>query len=54
MVCKVKTSAEILLIYSTHLVMTANKILAADTQHKCAKNCPSWNVQLKFVPPHMV
>jgi hypothetical protein len=49
-VSQVETSPEIL-SYRAYLVMTAHKMLAADTRYKGAKKITlCWDVQLKFAP----
>jgi hypothetical protein len=39
-VCQVEISPDILRVYRAYLVVSAHKILAADTRCKGAKNCP--------------
>jgi hypothetical protein len=40
--CQKETSPEILIVYRAYQVMTAHKILAADTRYKGAKNFPNF------------
>jgi hypothetical protein len=48
LVCQDEISPEILLVYRTHLVMVAHKILAADTWCKDAKKLPKVETQVQI------